>query len=264
MKVLALNGSHRGDKGTIGRMLQSMGAGVVKAGANWQVIHLSKLNIETCRACSRCQNTKTYKCVFDGKDDTEEVFNEMKDADILIYASPVYVFGVSSLLKRLLERLHSHAPVEKILLTQTGLFFHETDRSIAGKPFVSIVVCDNLENLTVRNASEYFRIFGRFMDAKRLAHLERRSAAAWMAALEATGHPEKEKAKSILDAYACVGEELVLKGCVTQKTKKMAQQSFIKIPLPIRMARHVPVFRPLIEKEVKKRAESISHLIGVK
>ena len=264
MKVLALNGSHRGDRGAIGKILQSMGAGVEKAGGVWNVVHLSQLSIEMCRACNHCQRTKTYKCIFDGKDDAEEVFNKMKDADILIYASPVYVFGVSSLLKRLLERFHSRAPVGKILLTKSGLFFHDTDRSIVGKPFVSIVVCDNIENLTVRNTSEYFRIFGRFVDAQHLAHLERRSAAAWMAALEATEHTQKESAKNVLIAYAHAGEELVLKGRISEETKKMTQQPFIKIPLLVRMLRHISVFRRFIEKEVSKRADSISSMIGVK
>ena len=264
MKVLALNGSLRGDRGAIGKILQSVGAGVEKAGGVWNVVHLSQLNIETCCACNHCQRTKKYKCIFDGKDDAEEVFNKMRDADILIYASPVYVFGVSSLLKRFLERIHSCAPVGKILLTKSGLFFHDTDRSIAGKPFVSIVVCDNLENLTVRNTSEYFRIFGRFMDAPHLAHLERRSAAAWMAALGATEHPQKENANNVLSAYARAGEELVLNGRISKKTKKMTQQLFIRIPFLVRMARHVPIFRPFIEKEVSRRAENISNMIGVK
>jgi len=263
MKVLALNGSFRGDKGATGKILQSMGVGVMKAGGIWNAVHLSRLKIETCRGCNHCQRTKTYKCIFEGKDDAEEVFSKMKDADVLIYASPVYVFGVSSLLKRLLERLHAFAPVGKVLLTKSGLFFHETNRSIVGKPFVSIVVCDNLEDLTVRNTSEYFRIFGQFMDAPRLAHLERRSAAAWIAALEATAHQKKEKAKDVLAAYARAGEELVLKERISPKTIKMTEQPFIKIPIPVRMLRHIPVFRTVIEKEVSRRAESISSMIGV-
>jgi hypothetical protein len=32
----------------------------------------------------------------------------------------------------------------------------------------------------------------------------------------------------------------------------------------VRMARHVPIFRPFIEKEVSRRAENISNMIGVK
>ena len=54
----------------------------------------------------------------------------MMQADLLIYASPVYVFGMSSLLKRLIERFHCRAPIDEIILTPSGLFFHATDRSL--------------------------------------------------------------------------------------------------------------------------------------
>ncbi len=264
MKVLALNGSLRGARGATGKILQSMKTGIERAGGIWNVVHLSELKIESCRACNHCQRTKSYKCIFDGTDNTEEVFSKMADSDVLIYASPVYVFGVSSLLKCFLERLHSRAPVAEILLTKSGLFFHATDQSLSGKPFISIVVCDNIENLTVRNAKEYFRIFGRFMDAPHVAHLERRSAAAWIAALEGTGKQAKENAESVLAAYVRAGEELVLKGCISRRTKKITERPFIKIPFPVRMARHISAFKPFIGKEVRRRSSNISSMIGVK
>jgi multimeric flavodoxin WrbA len=264
MKVLALNGSLRGAKGATGKILQSMEAGVERAGGIGNVVHLSDLKIETCRACNHCQKTKSYKCFFDGTDNTEEVFSKMADSDMLIYASPVYMFGVSSLLKRFLERLHSCAPVAEILLTKSGLFFHTTNRSLCGKPFISLIVCDNVENLTVQNAKEYFRIFGRFMDAPHVAHLERRSAAAWITALEGTVKQAKENAESVLAAYVRAGEELVLKGYISRRTKKIAERPFVKIPFPVRMARHIPEFRPFIKREVCRRSSNISGMIGVK
>lgn len=264
MKVLALNGSLRGAKGATGRILQSMGTGVEKSGGIWEVVHISELKIETCRACNHCQKTKTYKCILDRMDNTEEVFSKMADSDVLIYASPVYVFGVSSILKRFLERIHSHAPVAEVLLTKSGLFFHATDRLLSNKPLISIVVCDNIEDLTVNNTKEYFRIFGRFMDAPHIAHLERRSAAAWMAALEGTGTKEKEDAESVLAAYGRAGEELALKGCISRRTKKIAERPLIKIPFPVRMARHIQALRPFIEKEVRRRSSNISSMIGAK
>jgi multimeric flavodoxin WrbA len=264
VKVLALNGSLRGTKGATGKILQNMATGVEKAGGIWDVIHLSELKIETCRACNHCQRTRSYQCIFDGKDDTEEIFGRMAASDMLIYASPVYVFGLSSLLKRFLERIHSRAPVAEILLTKSGLFFHATDQSISNKPFVSIVVCDNIENLTVRNTKEYFRIFGHFMDAPHAAHLERRSAAAWMTALEGPCQQAKENAESVLTAYARAGEELVLRGCISGRTKKITERPFIEIPYPVRMARHVRAFRPFIAKEVRRRSSHISSMTGVK
>jgi multimeric flavodoxin WrbA len=264
MKVLALNGSLRGKKGVTFKILQSIGVGIEKAGGNWNVLNLSELNIESCRACNHCQITKTYKCILDAKDDVEEVFGKMMDADLLIYASPVYLFGISSLLKRLLERMHSCTPVGDILLTKSGLFFHKTNRSLSGKPFLSLIVCDNVENLTIRNTKEYFRIYGRFMDAAHIAHLECRGAAAWMAALGGKDKLAKERAENILAAYIHIGEELVLKRCISKKTKKKAERSLMKIPFLMRVARHIPLFRPFIEKIVCKNSHIIKEMSGVK
>ena len=264
MKILALNGSFRGERGATFKILHSIGTGVEKAGGIWNIENLSELNIESCRACNHCQITKTYKCILDKKDDVQKIFNKMMDADMIIYASPVYVFGISNLLKRLLERIHSCAPVGEILLTKSGLFFHATNRSLSGKPFISLIVCDNVENLTICNTKEYFRIFGRFMDAPYVAHLERRGAAAWLTALEGKDKTTKERAEDILSAYTHIGEELVLKGCISRKTKKKAERSFIKIPVPIRMVRHFPLFRPLIEKLVRSHSHIIKAMSGVK
>ena len=102
------------------------------------------------------------------------------------------------------------------------------------------------------------------MDAPHVAHLERRSAAAWIAALQGTGKQAKENAESVLDAYIRAGEELVLKGCISRRTKQIAERPFIKIPFPVRMARHIPAFRPFIEKAVRRRSSNISSMIGVK
>jgi len=45
--------------------------------------------------------------VYDGKDDVRAVFKKMAEADLIIYATPVYVFGMSGLLKIFLERMYA-------------------------------------------------------------------------------------------------------------------------------------------------------------
>jgi multimeric flavodoxin WrbA len=264
MKIFFLNGSLRGERGATFKLLSSIGTGIEKAGGTWNIANLSGLKIESCRACGHCQRTKTYKCIFDDKDDVKTVFDKMRDADMLIYASPVYVFGISNILKRLLERFHACAPVGEVLLTKSGLFFHPTERSLSEKPFVSLVVCDNVEDLTVRNTKDFFRIFGRFMDAPHVGHLEHRGAAAWMAALDGIDDSARKRAQGILDGYERAGEELVLKGRISGETKRKTQRPFLKIPLPVRAARHIPVLRPLIAKELRKRAQIINQTIGTK
>lgn len=63
-------------------------------------ITAGNLNITPCNNCARC--LKTGKCVF--KDDMDEVNRELKDADCLIIASPVYFTNIPGQLKILVDR----------------------------------------------------------------------------------------------------------------------------------------------------------------
>ena len=115
-------------------------------------------------------------------------------------------------------------------------------------------MCDNIEDLTVRNTADYFRIFARFMDAPQVGHIERRSAAAWLRALDGPDEKEQRRAQQVLAAFEQAGEELVTKGCISPRTKRKAGQPFVRVPLLVRLARHIPLFRMAIQAEVRKRA----------
>jgi len=96
MRICAINGSLRSKQGVSRKLLDALERGVQRAGESWEPVHLATLKIETYRACNHCQKLHTFRCVYDDRDDTARVFNSMSRADILVYASPVYVFGISS------------------------------------------------------------------------------------------------------------------------------------------------------------------------
>lgn len=251
MKICAINGSLRGGRGVSGRLLDSLGEGVTRAGGSFQVVHLAKLHIEGCLACDRCQ--RGQGCVHDGKDDAQAVFAHLREADLVVWATPVYVLGPSSLLRRLLERVYALAPVQDLRLTRSGLFFHAIDEGVLGKPFVSVVVCDNMEDETVRGARDTLAILGRFCDAPRVGHLERRSAARWRAALEGQDAGERHRAEEVRAAWVRAGEELVTSGRVSRATRRRAQAPFVHIPWWVRLARHVPWLRPGMDRQIRAR-----------
>jgi hypothetical protein len=72
-----------------------------------------------------------------------------------------------------------------------------------------------------------------------------------------------KRAEEILDTYVRIGEELVLKGSISREAKKKAERPFIKIPLPVRIARHFLPLRPLIEKAVRRRSHIIKAMSSV-
>lgn len=93
------------------------------------------------------------------------VFDKIKKADLIIYSTPVYVFEMTSLIKTLFERNYSTVRIAEFDITKSGLFFHHVDKDICKKPFVTLVVCDNLEDETPKNIISFFKTYAKFMDA---------------------------------------------------------------------------------------------------
>ena len=73
------------------------------AGAEVDLIYSKGLDIGDCRGCFNCWSTTPGKCIQD--DDMAEVLGQIADSDLLVYATPVYVDGMTGSLKTLLDRV---------------------------------------------------------------------------------------------------------------------------------------------------------------
>jgi multimeric flavodoxin WrbA len=120
MKVTAFIGSAR-KKHTYNasklflQQLQSLGD------IEYEIVRLSDYNLQTCKGCKLCMDKGEEFCPL--KDDRDKLIQKMINSDGIIFASPVYTFQVSALMKIFLDRIafFCHRP----------LFF--------GKTFTSIV-----------------------------------------------------------------------------------------------------------------------------
>ena len=231
MKIVAINGSHTGKRGYTHFLIEKLLKGVKKEGAECEEITLAKLNINICKGCGVC-NTKKHllKCIYEEKDDVAMIFNKMREADIIIYATPIYVFNMSGLMKVFIDRMNATGNSGDFRLSESGLFFHHISKDIYSKPFVTLICHDNFENEMSKNVVSYFKTFSKFMDAPQVGTIIRRSG-------KLTGHgkyPEKEKQyPKILESYKAIelaGIELVKKGKISKKTLKTASQDIIPVP----------------------------------
>lgn len=104
MNVLILNGSPR-PQGNTKKMINAF----VEAanGHKVDVIDVCKKNIKGCLACEYCHTKENGICV--QKDDMQEVYDLLKEAEMLIIASPIYYHGISGQLKCVIDRFYSAA-----------------------------------------------------------------------------------------------------------------------------------------------------------
>lgn len=101
MYVLGITASPR-KNGNSEHMMSLFINEMEQRGAEAKVINAVKLNTTRCIGCGTCE--KKGECVF--KDDFTTVFlPEIKKADIIVIASPVYFYGFPADLKALIDRI---------------------------------------------------------------------------------------------------------------------------------------------------------------
>lgn len=102
MRVLAINSSPRKDKGNTALILNPFLDGMNEAGADVELICTSDLRINPCYGDFNCWTKTPGIC--SQKDDMSMINQKMSQADILVFASPVYCDGVTGPLKMLMDR----------------------------------------------------------------------------------------------------------------------------------------------------------------
>ncbi len=101
MKILAINGSPRTLRSTTRQLVQYVLDGAAEAGAETEIVDLCDLHITPCTACEGCSFNGI--CVFD--DDIPVLVARMREADGIVFGSPVYIDNVSGQMKVFFDRL---------------------------------------------------------------------------------------------------------------------------------------------------------------
>lgn len=151
MKVLAINSSPKMDKGNTALILNPFLEGMREAGADVDILYTKKLKINPCQGCFNCWFKTPGHCF--QKDDMEMVREKYRDADIVVYATPLYVDGMAGPLKNLLDRLIPGA--QPFIMLKDGHSRHVPHEGFRyGRKVVLVSTCgfwemDNFEPLLV-------------------------------------------------------------------------------------------------------------------
>jgi len=137
MKVIAINGSPRMEKGYTALLLNSFVQGMMDAGSGVELFYARRLKIKPC-TCGEmyCWYSKAGECCI--KDDMQLLYPQLREADILVLATPVYIplpgemqnfiNRLCPLIEPFLEnrrgrtraRFHKQVKIRKIVLVSTG------------------------------------------------------------------------------------------------------------------------------------------------
>ena len=89
-KAVAINGSPRMEKGNTAMVLTPFIQGMMDAGSDVELLYASRLKVKPC-TCGEmyCWNDMPGECCI--KDDMQLLYPKLREADILVLATPVYI-----------------------------------------------------------------------------------------------------------------------------------------------------------------------------
>ncbi len=98
-KVLIISSTPR-KNGNSERLAASFAKGAAEAGNTVETVLLREKTVDFCKGCFAC--LRLGHCII--KDDAVDIAAKMHDADVLVFATPVYYYSVSGQMKTMLDR----------------------------------------------------------------------------------------------------------------------------------------------------------------
>jgi multimeric flavodoxin WrbA len=208
-KAVAINGSPRTDKGYTAMVLTPFMQGMTDAGSEVELFYAGRLKVKPC-TCGEmyCWYEKPGECCI--KDDMQLLYPKLREADILILATPVYIplpgemqdiiNRLCPLVKPLLEtregrtraRFHDGVRIQQIVLVSTGGWWEKENFGTVVR-----IAEEFAENTSVEFAGAVLR-----------PHVS----------LMKQGGELTEAGEAVLNAVRRAGYELAKEGVMSQKT----------------------------------------------
>ena len=226
MKILAVNGSPRGKKSNTDRILQPFLEGARQAGAEAEMVYLQGKKINYCLGCFTCWTKTPGVCVH--QDDMPPLLEKMRQADMIIYATPLYVFTVSAQMKTFMDR---HIPLlDPHIIDRDGQYIHPMRYESAHEKVVLISNCGFPERHHFSGLVETFRRFTSFPDTDLTATI-------LCPAGELLGPPAmREGLQWYTDAARRAGREVVEQGRITPETQQVLDRPLMDPTIYSQMA----------------------------
>ena len=102
MKIAVFNGSPR--KENTAALVEAFCEGAKSAGHEVDVYHVGQMKIAGCLGCEYCHTKGEGSCI--QKDDLEKILPAYKEADMIVFASPIYNFSMTVQMEAAIQRVY--------------------------------------------------------------------------------------------------------------------------------------------------------------
>lgn len=215
MKITVFNGSPAGLDSATHVIAGAFLRGAMSAGAETENVFLCDYRITQCQGCFACWFRTPGKCAI--QDDMARLLQKYRESDIVCFATPVYTWNMTALLKNFVDRL---APLKSPRVREENGMFDLQDAEVRQQKFIVISNCgfpgeNNFDVLRAAVACcnpslEIYRNCGRLLKSKKPAIAE--TVAQW------------------LDAVERAGAEMAARGDISEKTEKDLNMPLMSVP----------------------------------
>ena len=102
--IIVLNGAAR-KNGNTAKLVDAFVDGARSAGHQVKVFYLDGMDIGSCKGCLGAGKDSGHPC--SQKDDMDQIYAEFANADVVVFASPLYFWTVTGTLKTAADRLYA-------------------------------------------------------------------------------------------------------------------------------------------------------------
>jgi multimeric flavodoxin WrbA len=216
-KILAIQGSPRPKVSNTELLLNQFLKGAQAEGAETETIYLKDKDIHPCVGCYTCWTKTPGVCVF--KDDMPELLEKVRECDLLVYATPLYNYNMTALMKAFQERL---LPLLDPHLVKKEGIYHHPPRFNVNRKMILVSTCGFPETSHFDALRHIFHIMESNGEVPLVGEL-------LVPAAEAVLKQEylRERAQGILEAAYQAGVEVVRHGRVSKGTEAKIQEPLI-------------------------------------
>ena len=103
-KIIVLNGAAR-KNGNTAKLVDAFADGAKAAGNQVNIFYLDGMEIHSCKGCLNAGRDSKSPC--SQKDDMDKIYTEFENADVVVFASPLYFWTITGTLKTAADRLYA-------------------------------------------------------------------------------------------------------------------------------------------------------------